>query len=186
MNRSFLGYTASVLESLHQRVERLEEGLGAPGIPPFSRSALGAPGSSPTAQEIAEYFMERIRKPSGYTWKHGVVEYGSGTGLLAWTLGRRIDEYEVDILVRLEANKKGILSFTWINPAMKFNSGNVVVTTLEQAAAHCKLFNDAYAKQGDGDNGDLRMMNDTLTAMHSRVAKLEAGLGAPGVSQFRS
>ena len=149
MNQSFLGYTASVLESLHQRVERLEEGLGAPGVSQFSRSALGAPGSSPTAQEIAEYFMEHIRKPSGYTWKHGVVEYGAATGLLAWTLVQRIDEYEVDVLGRLEADRSGILSFTWINPAMKYNSGNPVVTTLEQAADYCKLFNDAYAKWDD-------------------------------------
>ena len=131
-------------------------------------------GSSPTATEIAEYFVKHISKPSGYTWKHGVVEYGVATGLLAWTLIRRIDEYDVDVLVRLEMNKKGVLSFTWINPKMKpYSSGNPFVTTLEQAAGYCKLFNDAYAKQsGDGD--DLRMMYDTLTAMQSRVAKLEA------------
>ena len=77
MNRSFLGYTASVLESLHQRVKRLEEGLGAPGVSQISRSTLG---SSPTATELAEYFVEHIRKPSGYTWTHGVVEYGAATG----------------------------------------------------------------------------------------------------------
>ena len=137
-------------------------------------------GSSPTATEIAEYFVKHISKPSGYTWKHGVVEYGVATGSLKWTLVRRIDEYDVDVLVRLEMNKKGVLSFTWTNPAMKHNYANPSVKTLEQAADYCKLFNDAYAKQ-DGDD-DLRMMYDTLTDMHSRVAKLEAGLGVPTVT----
>ena len=134
------------------------------------------------AQEIAEYFVEHIRKPRGYTWKHGVVEYGAATGLLAWTLSRRIDEYEVDVLVRLEVNKKGILSFTWINPTMKHNSGNPFVTTLEGADYYCKQFNDAYAKHGDDGGDDMRMMYDTLTAMQSRVAKLEASLGVPTVT----
>ena len=143
-------------------------------------------GSSPTATEIAEYFVKHISKPSGYTWKHGVVEYGAAAGLYAWTLVRRIDEYDVDVLVRLEANKKGLLSFTWINPNLKpFNYSTPSVKTLEQAAEYCKLFNDAYAKQsgdGDGDGDDLRIMYDTLTDMHSRVAKLEAGLGVPTVT----
>ena len=89
------------------------------------------------------------------------------------------EEYDVDVLVRLEANRKGLLSFNWKNPNTKYNSANPFVTTLEQAAGYCKRFNDAYAKQDDGDDDgdDLRMMYDTLTAMQSRVARLEADLG---------
>jgi hypothetical protein len=58
-----------------------------------------------------------------------------------------------------------------------YSSGNPFVKTLEQAAGYCKRFNDAYAKQDDSDDNDLRMMYDTLTAMQSRVARLEADLG---------
>ena len=142
------------------------------------------PGSSPTAKEIAEYFVEHIRRPRGYTWKNGVVDYGAATGLLVWTLSRRIDEYEVDVLVRLEVNKKGVLSFTWFDPKMKpFNVGNPFVTTLEQAAGYCKWFNDANAKQLGDYSDNLHMMYDTLTAMQSRVAKLEACLGVPAVTR---
>jgi hypothetical protein len=75
-------------------------------------NTLEAPGSLPTAKEIAEYFIEHIRKPCGYKWNHRVIEQGAGTGNLKWALVLRTHEYDVDVLVWLEVNSNCLLSFT--------------------------------------------------------------------------
>jgi hypothetical protein len=62
---------------------------------------------------------------------------------------------------------------------------DVVIESVDQLRGILTALRRDPAADLANDHDDLRMMYDTLTAMQSRVAKLEASLGAPGVSQFR-